>query len=182
MVQVVVRTIPMSQIVLDETVYPRSGIYPKGVSMFAEDMRDGFEIGPIEVQVHPDDDSRYRILDGAHRFNAYKQIGTVAQPSDALQSFYDSVEAESGRKISLQQATFVGGRGMGFAFAHHPTDLAGEGSMSRSGFHFPTGRDGQSCHSDLLKVLQQVNKSNKQRRGSWGNLEHMDYSAQIKHL
>ena len=76
----VIRTIPMSQIVLDETIYPRSGVNPKRVSMFAENMRDGFEIDPIEVQVHPDDDSKYRILDGAHRFNAYKQIGTIEIP------------------------------------------------------------------------------------------------------
>jgi len=40
MVQVV-RTIPISQIVLDEAIYPRSGVYPKRVSMFAENMRDG---------------------------------------------------------------------------------------------------------------------------------------------
>ena len=79
MVQVV-RTIPISQIVLDETIYPRSGVYPKRVSMFAENMRDGFEIDPIEVQIHPDDDSKYRILDGAHRFNAYKQIGATEIP------------------------------------------------------------------------------------------------------
>ena len=50
-------------------------------------------------------------------------ITSLPQPSDALQSFYDLVEVESGRKISLQQAAFVGGRGMGFAFAHHPTDI-----------------------------------------------------------
>ena len=35
-----------------------------------------FKIDLIEVQIPPDDDSKYRILDGAHRFNAYKQIGT----------------------------------------------------------------------------------------------------------
>lgn len=69
-------SVPMSQIVLDETIYPRSGLYPKRVSIFAENMRDGFKIDPIEVQVHPEDDSIYRILDGAHRFSAYKQIGT----------------------------------------------------------------------------------------------------------
>jgi uncharacterized ParB-like nuclease family protein len=72
-----IRTIPMSQIVLDETIYPRSGVYPKRVSMFAENIRDGFEMEPIHVQVHPDDDSLYRILDGAHRFTAYKGIGAT---------------------------------------------------------------------------------------------------------
>ena len=76
----VVRTIPVSQIILDETIYPRSGIYPKRVSMFAENIRDGFEMEPIEVQIHPDDESKYRILDGAHRLNAYRQIGATEMP------------------------------------------------------------------------------------------------------
>ena len=38
-------TVPISQIILDEDIYPRSGVYPKRVSMLAENMRDGFEIG-----------------------------------------------------------------------------------------------------------------------------------------
>jgi len=40
-------TVPITQIILDEEIYPRSGVYPKRVSMFAENMRDGFEIDPI---------------------------------------------------------------------------------------------------------------------------------------
>ncbi len=76
MVQVV-RTIPMSQIVLDERIYPRAGVSPKRVAMFAENIRDGFEMDPIEVQVHPDDESMYRILDGVCRFYAYKETGAT---------------------------------------------------------------------------------------------------------
>jgi len=45
--------------------------------MFAENIRDGFEMDPIEVQIHPDDESVYRILDGAHRFGANRQIGAT---------------------------------------------------------------------------------------------------------
>ncbi len=75
-----IRKIPISQIILDEKIYPRSGIYPKRVSMFAENIRDGFKTDPIEVQIHPDDDSKYRILDGAHRLNAYKEIGATEIP------------------------------------------------------------------------------------------------------
>ena len=47
--------------------------------MFAENMRDGFEIDPIEVQIHPEY-VKYRILDGAHRWHAYKEIGTTEIP------------------------------------------------------------------------------------------------------
>ncbi len=75
-----IRKIPISHIIFDEEIYPRSGVYPKRVSMFAENMRDGFEIDPIEVQVHPENDDKYRILDGAHRLQAYKEIGATELP------------------------------------------------------------------------------------------------------
>ena len=61
-------TVPITQIILDEEIYPRSDVYPKRVSMFAENMRDWFKIDPIEVQIHPDYTDKYRILDGAHRW------------------------------------------------------------------------------------------------------------------
>ena len=54
------RTVPITQIILDEEIYPRSGVYPKRVSMFAENMRDGFKIDPLEVQIHPEYDDKYR--------------------------------------------------------------------------------------------------------------------------
>ena len=75
-----VHTIPITQIILDEEIYPRSGVYPKRVSMFAENIRDGFKIDPIEVQIHPEYGDKYRILDGAHRWHAYKEIGATEIP------------------------------------------------------------------------------------------------------
>jgi biotin operon repressor len=75
-----VHTIPITQIILDEEIYPRSGVYPKRVSMFAENIRDGFKIDPIEVEIHPEYGDKYRILDGAHRWHAYKEIGTTEIP------------------------------------------------------------------------------------------------------
>jgi hypothetical protein len=69
--------VPITQIILDEEIYPRSSVYPKRVSMFAENMRDGFKIDPVEVQIHPEYDDKYRILDGAHRWHAYKEIGAT---------------------------------------------------------------------------------------------------------
>jgi len=75
-----VHTIPITQIILDEEIYPRSGVYPKRVSMFAENIRDGFKIDPIEVQIHPEYSDKYRILDGAHRWHAYKEIGATEIP------------------------------------------------------------------------------------------------------
>jgi DNA-binding CsgD family transcriptional regulator len=68
-------TLPLNTIVLDNSIYPRSSIDHKRVSMFEENMRDGFEFEPIHLQVHPDEPGKYRILDGAHRFRAYKGIG-----------------------------------------------------------------------------------------------------------
>ncbi len=78
------RTIPTTRIILDEEIYPRVRVDPRRVSMFAENMRDGFEIEPIEVQIHPDDDNKYRILDGAHRLNAYREIGATDIPAVAV--------------------------------------------------------------------------------------------------
>ncbi len=76
-----VHTIPITQIILDEEIYPRSGVYPKRVSMFAENIRDGFKIDPIEVQIHPEYEDKYRILDGVHRWHAYKEIGATEIPA-----------------------------------------------------------------------------------------------------
>ncbi len=73
-------TIPITQIILDEKIYPRGSVHPKRVSMFAENMRDGFKIDPIEVQIHPEYDDKYRILDGAHRWYAYKETGATEIP------------------------------------------------------------------------------------------------------
>ena len=72
-----VHTTPITQIILDEEIYPRSGVYPKRVSMFAENIRDGFKIDPIEVQIYPEYEDKYRILDGVHRWHAYKEIGAT---------------------------------------------------------------------------------------------------------
>ena len=70
-----VRSIKIEDIVLDSSIYPRISIDHKRVSMFEENMRDGFKFDPIHLQEHPDEPGKYRILDGAHRFKAYKGIG-----------------------------------------------------------------------------------------------------------
>lgn len=76
-----VRTVPVSQIFLDEAIYPRNNIYPKRVNMFVQNIQDGFKIDPIELQLNPDDSNKYQILDGAHRWQAYKEIGTTEIPA-----------------------------------------------------------------------------------------------------
>ena len=74
-------TIPVTQIILDENIYPRGNVNPKRISMFAENMRDGFEIDPIEVEIHPEYDDKYRILDGVHRWYAYKETCVTEIPA-----------------------------------------------------------------------------------------------------
>jgi hypothetical protein len=68
-------SIPIADIILDNEIYPRSSIDHKRVAMFEENMRDGFAFDPIHLQVHPDEPGKYRILDGAHRFQAFKGVG-----------------------------------------------------------------------------------------------------------
>ena len=68
-------TIPIASIILDEEIYPRDRIDQKRVGIFAENIRDGFKFDPIEVEPAPDKPGRYRLLDGAHRWSAYKSTG-----------------------------------------------------------------------------------------------------------
>ena len=69
--------IPISSIILDEDIYPRKGIDHRRVGMFAENIRDGFKFDPIEVESVPDKSGWYRLLDGAHRWSAYKSTGVA---------------------------------------------------------------------------------------------------------
>jgi len=61
-------------------------ITQNSLGVFVENLRDGFEFDPILVQVfeNPElsessstakEQSKYRILDGAHRWSAYKKTG-----------------------------------------------------------------------------------------------------------
>ena len=70
-----VQSIKTEDIVIVRSIYPRSGIDHKRVALFVENMRDGFTFDPIHLQEHPDEPGKYRILDGVHRFKAYKEIG-----------------------------------------------------------------------------------------------------------
>jgi len=65
----------LSSIILDEEIYPRKGIDHRRVGIFAENIRDGFTFDPIEVAPCPDKPGWYRLLDGAHRWRAYKSTG-----------------------------------------------------------------------------------------------------------
>ncbi|MBC8553480.1 MAG: ParB N-terminal domain-containing protein, partial [Candidatus Brocadiales bacterium] len=73
--------ITISDIVLDESIYPRERIDRKRVSLFAENMRDGFSFDPIVVELHPDKRGKYRILDGAHRWSACREVGYSDMPA-----------------------------------------------------------------------------------------------------
>ena len=73
----VITKIPISDIFIDNTIYPREKLDPRRIGVFAENIRDGFQFDPIEVQPHPEKPGKYRILDGAHRWNAYKSTGVT---------------------------------------------------------------------------------------------------------
>jgi len=72
----------ISDVFLDESIYPRENIDHKRIGVFEENLRDGFVFDPIEVQVWPDTGKavkkgKYRILDGVHRWSAYKKTGAT---------------------------------------------------------------------------------------------------------
>ncbi|WP_457551038.1 DNA methyltransferase [Desulfobacula sp.] len=70
------KILPISAIILDEEIYPRKGIDHRRVGIFAENIRDNFKFDPIEVEPVPGRPGKYRLLDGAHRWSAYKSTGT----------------------------------------------------------------------------------------------------------
>ena len=84
--------IPVSHILLDESIYPRENLDHKRIGVFVENLRDGFEFEPILVQIfenpelsEPSSAARetiwYRILDGAHRWTAFKKTGRTRIPA-----------------------------------------------------------------------------------------------------
>ncbi len=70
-------TIPIASIILDEDIYPRKSIDPRRVGIFAENIRDGFKFDPMEVEPDSDHPGMYRLLDGTHRWSAYKTTGVT---------------------------------------------------------------------------------------------------------
>ena len=69
--------IPVASIIFDEDIYPRKAIDPRRIGIFAENIRDGFKFEPIDVERAPDMPGKYRLLDGAHRWSAYKSTGVT---------------------------------------------------------------------------------------------------------
>ncbi len=59
--------------------------------MFAENIRDGFKFDPIEIEPHPDKPGKYRLLDGVHRWSAYKAVG-MAEPDAIIIENLDGTE------------------------------------------------------------------------------------------
>lgn len=70
-------TVPICEIILDKEIYPRDKIDQKRVGIFVENIREGFLFYPIEVERHPERKGEYRILDGVHRWDAYKATGAT---------------------------------------------------------------------------------------------------------
>ena len=84
--------IPISDITLDESIYPRENIDHKRIGIFVENLRDGFEFEPIHIQAFENQEmsescitvkekSKYRILDGANRWSAFKKAGHIRIPA-----------------------------------------------------------------------------------------------------
>ena len=78
--------IHLADIILDESIYPRKNIDHKRVHVFEENLRDWFTFDPIQVQVcsNPELSIKkiwYRVLDGAHRWTAFKKTGHLVIPA-----------------------------------------------------------------------------------------------------
>ncbi|MBE3588138.1 MAG: ParB N-terminal domain-containing protein [Thermoanaerobacteraceae bacterium] len=62
----------INEIIVDETIYPRTEIDPETVARYREALEVGVTLPPIVVM--PDG----RLLDGRHRLEAYRQLGAEA--------------------------------------------------------------------------------------------------------
>jgi len=97
-------------------------ISQKRVGIFAENIRDGFQFDPIEVEPYPDKSGKYRILDGAHRWSAYKATGASdimcmiknLEGCDPL--LYGATKAIGPRQLTEEEARTTARR----AFQHNP--------------------------------------------------------------
>ena len=99
-----IKQVNLNQLVIDETIYPRRAINLKRVELFAENLRDGFSFDAIEVEIHPDDTDKYRILDGAHRFKAHRAAG-LSEISVNIQKLdgYNALLYSASKAIGPQQ-------------------------------------------------------------------------------
>ncbi|MGD9162548.1 MAG: ParB N-terminal domain-containing protein, partial [Desulfobacteraceae bacterium] len=79
------KTVKVEDIVIDRSIYPRGGIDEKRISLFVENMRDGFKFDPIHLQEHPDKPGKYRILDGVIRFMAYRETGETEVAAEIIE-------------------------------------------------------------------------------------------------
>jgi ParB-like chromosome segregation protein Spo0J len=105
-----IKNVNINQIVIDETIYPRNSINLKRVELFAENLRDGFRFEAIELEIHPDDKDKYRILDGAHRFKAHRAAGyteisaTIQQLNGTNALLYSASKAIGPQQLSEEEA------------------------------------------------------------------------------
>jgi len=76
--------IPVTDIILDNNIYPRSAIDHRRVNLFTENLRDGFSFDPIHIEAHPEEKGKYRILDGAHRWHAHREVGKKEIPANVI--------------------------------------------------------------------------------------------------
>lgn len=89
-IKTVRKTIPLKDISIDPSVYPREETDSKRVERFAALMRDGVEFPPIEVEKWPEGKTPYRYLDGAHRGKAAKEVD--AETTEAILVELDGVD------------------------------------------------------------------------------------------
>lgn len=66
--------ISISELIQDEDIYPREHLNQKTIDLYAERLREGIHLPPIEIQqVSMDGEVGLIIIDGIHRVEAYKR-------------------------------------------------------------------------------------------------------------
>ncbi len=149
-----ISALKIEDIILDNSIYPRNSIDHKRVAMFEENMRDGFEFVPIHIQEYPDKLGKYRILDGAHRFQAYRDIGQKEIPAEIIKLngadplLYAAQKAIGPRQLNDEEARDTARR----AYQNNP-------NMSSEVIGKDVGRSRQAIDS-YISDLRAVNQMN----------------------
>jgi hypothetical protein len=98
--------LPIEKIVIDEAIYPRSSVNDSNVSKLVLALNTGTVLPPITVEA-----KTFRLVDGRHRYEAYKKIGlktieaTAKVYKNEADLFADAVRNNIGHGLPLDGYT-----------------------------------------------------------------------------
>lgn len=99
--------VKLDQIHFEEKIYPRKQMSQKTVESYIESLKGGAQFPPIELQKvkYPDGKEKNIILDGMHRFSAYKEYDSVEEIPATFYKPDNVLDLEADREELLTRST-----------------------------------------------------------------------------